>query len=120
MSKFLIRHVRTGVKFDLLAGNGEPIATSEVYESHAACMSGIKSIRTISATAKLEDQTIGDTASNPKFEIFQDKSGEFRFRLKARNGKIVAVSEGYTSKAACLSGIKSVRHNAPDAEIEET
>ena len=119
MSKFVIRHVRTGLKFDLLAGNGESIATSEVYESHAACLRGIKSIRAIAVLAHLEDQTEGHTAPNPKFQVFQDKIGEYRFRLKARNGKVVAVSEGYTSKAACLSGIDSVRHNAADAQMEE-
>ncbi len=119
MSKFVIRAVRTGIKFDLLAANGQPIAASEVYDSHAACLNGIKSVRSIAATAKLEDQTVGDTASNPKFEVFQDKSGEFRFRLKARNGKIVAVSDGYTSNAACMSGIDSVRKNAADAQITE-
>ena len=120
MSKFVIRNVRTGIKFDLLAANGQPIATSEVYDSRAACLNGIKSIRAIAATAHLEDQTVGGAASNPKFEVFQDKSREYRFRLKARNGKIVAVSEGYTSKAACMSGIDSVRNNATDAETEET
>lgn len=119
MSKFVIRTVRTGVKFDLLAANGQSIATSEVYESHAACRNGIKSIRAIAAKAHLEDQTVGGSAPNPKFEVFQDKIGEFRFRLKARNGKVVAVSEGYTSKAACLSGIDSVRNNAEGAKTEE-
>ena len=118
MSKFVIRNVRTGIKFDLLAANGQPIATSEVYDSRAACLNGIKSIRTIAATAHLEDQTAGGAASNPKFEVFQDKSGEYRFRLKARNGKIVAASEGYASRQACLDGIECVRRNAPDAQME--
>lgn len=119
MSKFVIRTVKSGIKFDLRAANGQIVATSEVYDSHAACLNGIKSVRGIAANAHMEDQTAGHTASNPKFELFQDKSGEFRFRLKARNGKIVAVSEGYTTKAACLSGIDSVRQNAAEAEITE-
>ena len=72
-------------------------------------------------TDKVEDQTAsGKTFANPKYELYQDRGGEYRFRLKARNGKIVAVSEGYTSKAACMSGIDSVRNNAADAETEET
>jgi len=57
--------------------------------------------------------------SKPKFEIFKDASGEFRFRLKAPNGEIIAISEGYTTKASCLKGIKSVKKNAPIAEVEE-
>ena len=56
---------------------------------------------------------------HPKFEMFTDKAGQFRFRLKARNGKVIAVSEGYTTRAGCEKGIESVRANAADAETEE-
>ena len=55
---------------------------------------------------------------HPKFEMYQDKAGEFRFRLKARNGKIIGTSEGYTAKAGCLNGIESVMTNAAEAETE--
>ncbi len=54
-----------------------------------------------------------------KFEVYTDKKGEFRFRLKAGNGETIAASEGYTTKAACLNGIESVKKNAPDAEVVE-
>ena len=54
-----------------------------------------------------------------KFEIYKDKRGEYRFRLKASNGQVIAVGEGYSSKAACENGIASVQKNAPDAKIEE-
>ncbi|MCZ8344504.1 MAG: YegP family protein [Leptospira sp.] len=54
-----------------------------------------------------------------KFEIYKDKAGEFRFRLKAANGEIIASSEGYSSKAACENGIESVKKNASGAEIED-
>ena len=54
-----------------------------------------------------------------KFEVWTDKAGEFRFRLKAANGEIIATSEGYTSKDSCMNGIQSVINNAPDAEIVE-
>ena len=57
--------------------------------------------------------------TNPKFEVYVDKAGEFRFRLKARNGEIIAASEGYKAKASCLNGIESVKKNAPDAEVVE-
>lgn len=52
-----------------------------------------------------------------KFELYQSPNGEFRFRLKAGNGEIIATSEGYTSKASAKNGIESVRNNAPDAEV---
>ena len=51
--------------------------------------------------------------------MYQDKAGEFRFRLKARNGQIIATSEGYTTKNACENGVESVRKNAPEAAVEE-
>ncbi|MGM9607962.1 MAG: YegP family protein [Oscillospiraceae bacterium] len=51
--------------------------------------------------------------------MYADKAGEFRFRLKATNGQIIAVGEGYKAKASCLNGIESVKKNAPDAEIVE-
>lgn len=54
-----------------------------------------------------------------KFEVFQDKSGGFRFNLKAGNGEIIASSESYTTKAAALNGIASVKKNAAEAEIVE-
>lgn len=121
MGKFAVKKVKTGIKFDLKAGNGEVIATSEVYTTRAACMNGIASVRKNAAVAKMEDQTAEgfETVTNPKFEMYVDKAGEFRFRLKARNGEIIAVSEGYKAKASCLNGIESVRKNAPEAEVVE-
>lgn len=53
-----------------------------------------------------------------KFEVYTDKNGKFRFRLKAGNGEIVATGEAYESKAACLKGVESVRTNAADAKVE--
>ncbi|QTV80109.1 YegP family protein [Microbacterium sp. NIBRBAC000506063] len=54
-----------------------------------------------------------------KFELYTDKAGEYRFRLKAGNGETIAVSEGYSSKSSALNGIDSVRRNAADAEVVE-
>ena len=121
MGKFVIREVPSGIKFDLLAGNGQVIATSEVYTTRAACENGIESVRKNAAAANLEDQTIEnfETVTHPKFEMYEDKGGEFRFRLKARNGEVIATSEGYKAKASCENGIESVRKNAPEAEIAE-
>jgi len=54
-----------------------------------------------------------------KFEVYQDRAGEYRFRLKAANGQIIAVSQAYKSHAACIKGIESVKANAAKAPVEE-
>ena len=120
MSKFVTKEVSTGVKFDLKATNGQTVATSEIYDTKAACLKGIESVKKNAPVANVEDQTVEGyaAAAHPKFELYVDKAGEFRFRLKATNGQIIAVSEGYTTKAACENGIDSVRKNAAVAEVE--
>lgn len=121
MGKFVMRKTNTGVKFDLKAGNGEVIATSEVYSSDAACKNGIASVQKNAPVAAVENQTVEGfaTEKNPKFEVYTDKAGEFRFRLKATNGQIIAVSEGYKAIAGCMNGIESVKKNAADATVVE-
>lgn len=119
MAKFVIKNVKGGVMFDLLAGNNQVIATSEVYTTMSACKNGIESVKKNSVNANLEDQTIAgfETAKNPKFEVYADKAGKTRFRLKSTNGQIIAVGEAYESKSGCMNGIESIRKNAPEAEI---
>ena len=121
MGKFVIRQTKTGTKFDLKAGNGEVIATSEVYASEVSCKNGVESVRKNAPIAAVENQTKEGyaTEKHPKFEVYVDKAGEYRFRLKATNGQIVATSEGYTTKAACENGIESVKKNAVDAPVVE-
>ncbi len=121
MGKFVVKETKTGIKFDLKAGNGEVIATSEVYSAKASCMNGIESVKKNAPVAPVEDQTVEgyETEKNPKFEVYEDKAGEFRFRLKAGNGQVIATSEGYKAKASCMNGIESVKKNAPDAEVVE-
>ena len=121
MGKFVIRETKTGIKFDLKAGNGEVIATSEVYTSKKSCLSGIASVQKNAPVAAVEDQTAEGYAveKHPKFEVYTDKAGEFRFRLKATNGQIIAVGEGYKKKDSCLNGIESIKKNAVDAKIVE-
>ena len=121
MGKFVIRETNTGIKFDLKAGNREVIATSEVYASAAACRKGIASVQKNAPAAAVENQTAEDykVEKHPKFEVYTDKAGEFRFRLKATNGQIIAVSEGYKAMASCMNGIESVKKNAVDAKIAE-
>ena len=121
MGKFVIRKTNTGIKFDLKASNGEVIATSEVYSSPDACQKGIASVQKNAPIAAIENQTVEGFAveKHPKFEVYTDKAGEFRFRLKALNGQIIAVSEGYKAMACCMNGIESVKKNAIDAKIIE-
>ena len=118
MGKFAVKETATGFKFDLKAGNGEVIATSEVYTKKDACLNGIKSVKT-NCVGEIEDLTADPVVEvkHPKFELYEDKAGEFRFRLKARNGEVIAVSEGYKTKDSCKNGIESVKKNAPEAEI---
>jgi uncharacterized protein YegP (UPF0339 family) len=54
-----------------------------------------------------------------KFVVFQDAQGQYRFRLKAGNGQVIATGEAYTTKKACLSGIDSIRRNAPGAALDD-
>ena len=121
MGKFVVRNTNTGIKFDLKAGNGEVIATSEVYSSKDACLKGIASVQKNAPVAAVENQTVEGFAEekHPKFEVYTDKAGEFRFRLKATNGQVIAVSEGYKAIASCLNGVESVKKNAPEAPIVE-
>ena len=120
MGKFVVKETATGFKFDLKAGNGEVIATSEVYTTKAACLNGIESVKNC-CVGEVEDQTVENVVAvkHPKFELYTDKAGEYRFRLKAKNGEIIATSEGYKTKASCENGIESVKKNAPEAQIEE-
>ena len=121
MGKFVIKTTATGVKFDLKATNGQVIATSEIYTTETACKNGIESVMKNAPVAAVENQTVEGYAAekHPKFEVYADKAGEFRFRLKATNGQVIAVSEGYTTLANCLNGVESVKKNAADAPIAE-
>lgn len=115
---FIVKKTNTGYKFDLLASNGEVIATSEVYTSEDACLKGVESVRKNAPIANIENRTEETvvTAINPKIEVYKDKAGEIRFRLKARNGEIIATSEGYKTKVGYQNGIDSFR-KANSADI---
>lgn len=119
MGKFVIKTTKAGFKFDLKATNGEIIASSEVYKSLASCKNGVESVRRNSAKAEVEDLSAegAPTVKHPKFQVYVDKAGEYRFRLKATNGEIIAASEGYKAKASCLNGIESIKKNAPEAPV---
>ena len=121
MGKFVVKESGKGFMFNLKAGNGEVIATSEVYNTKDACKTGIESVKKNAIAADIEDQTAKDfeQKKNPKFEVYTDKKGEFRFRLKAGNGQIIATGEGSKAKSGCLNGIESFKKNAPTADVVE-
>ena len=119
MGKFLIKEKNGKYSFRLKASNGEVIAASQMYKSLVTCKAGIQSVINNAPVAGIENQTEDnfETVKHPKFEVYLDKAGEARFRLKAKNGQIIAASEGYSSVKSCLNGIESVRKNAADSKI---
>ena len=121
MGKFQVKAAGKGVMFNLLATNGQVVATSEVYNKKDSLRRGIASVQANAPVAGVEDQTAEKPARipNPKFEVYADKAGKFRFRLKAKNGQIIAVGEAYETKKAALAGVASVKKNAPAAKIVE-
>ena len=122
MGKFVVKKTNTGYTWSLKAGNGEGICIGgEVFTTLGSAKNGCASVAKNAPVANIEDQTTEgfETAKCPKFEIYTDKKGETRFRLKATNGQVIAASEGYTTKASCKNGIESVKKNAADAPVEE-
>ena len=126
MGTFIIKKTPSGAfNFSLIASNKEKIAvSSQVYQSKASCKTGMTSIAKNAAKCisedRIEDKTLKKPTPKtcPKFEIYFDKAGLYRYRLIASNGESIAMSEeGYKSKSGCLNGIKSVANNAVDAEI---
>lgn len=107
MGKFVVRETATGIKFDLKAGNGQVILTSEVYTTKAACLNGIESVKK-------------NSQEDARFDRLESTNGKPYFNLKATNGQVIGTSELYESVAARDNGIESVMKNAADAEtIEE-
>jgi uncharacterized protein YegP (UPF0339 family) len=93
--------------FNLKAGNGQVILSSELYDSKGAAQNGIESIK----------KNSGDAT---RYEKKSNSKGEPYFILKAGNGQEIGRSEYYSSEAACDNGMASVQKNGPDAEIVDT
>ncbi|MCD0454506.1 YegP family protein [Chryseobacterium sp. LC2016-27] len=105
MGKFTIsKRKNDEYQFDLKAGNGEIILTSEGYTTKANCHKGIESVRANSQDDSRYDRRV---AVNEKDY----------FVLKARNGEIIGKSQYYSSRSSMEIGIESVKNNAPTAEI---
>lgn len=122
--KFEIKRTNDGgYMFNIWAANYQVIAKSQNYSSMSACKTGIASVSTNAAKAAVEDQTLKTINEEkcPKFQIYTDKGGKFRFNLLAANGQnILACTQGYTTKPACQNGIKSVIANADAMVVVES
>lgn len=107
MGKFVISKRKNGeFQFNLVAGNGETILTSEGYASKPSCMNGVKSVMKNATEVK-------------RFESKVAKNGKFHFNLKASNGQVIGSSEMYDSQSTCENGIESVKKNVVGARIED-
>ena len=105
-------------RFRLKAENNKIVAVSEAYEQYAGCLNGIKSVQA-NCGSEIEDNTIEvKTIPNPKYQVFYDKTCGYRFRLNAKNGEIIAQSEGYKTKEGCMNGIEAVKTSC-GSEIED-
>ena len=105
-------------RFRLKAENNRIVAVSQAYQQHEGCMNGVKSVQD-NCNAEIEDMTTeGNRIHNPKYQVFYDKTCGYRFHLNARNGEIIAASEGYETKASCMNGIQAVQASC-NAEIED-
>lgn len=114
----IYRDVAGKFRFRLRAENNQIVAVSEGYENHAGVLNGVKSVQSNCGSA-IEDMTIETPRiTNPKYQVFYDKSCGYRFHLNAKNGEIIAVSEGYETKEGCMNGIKAVQASC-NAEIED-
>jgi len=106
-------------RFRLRANNGQIVAVGEAYEQYIGCLNGIRSVKKNSGSP-VEDLTLegGPRFPNPKYQMFKDAAGKYRFHLKAGNGEIIAQGEGYESRESSLDGIDAVKNSA-NAEIED-
>lgn len=114
--QFVIKRAGDGrYMFNVHAANTQVIASSQMYSSMSACRTGINSVGANAPIAAIEDQTLAsvNVEKCPKFQIYFDKSGKYRFNLLAANGQnILACTQGYTQKNSCKNGIRSVINNA--------
>lgn len=107
MGKFVISVRKNGeFQFNLKAGNGEVILSSEGYTAKASCLNGIESVKK-------------NSTDDNRYDRKEAKNGKFFFNLKAGNGQIIGSSEMYESASGRDKGIESVKRNAPDASTDD-
>lgn len=122
--RFEIKKAKDGrFVFNLYAPNSVIVATSQTYTSAASAINGIESIILNARRAALEDQSLKnkpEPKNCPKWEIYIDNGGQYRFRLNAPNGSCIVHSQGYTTKAACKNGIDSIIRCSVNPEIDKS
>ncbi len=122
MGKILVKKTANGgFGFTIVANNGEVVGVSQTYKSMDSLNNGIESVKK-NAQSEIEDQTLQKVEEKkcPKWELYYDKGGEIRFRLKASNGEIIlAASEGYSARASAKNGIDSIRRNIDSPIVQE-
>ena len=122
--KFDVRRGKDGrFFFCLYASNHAPIAYSQMYSSASMAMNGIKSIIANAGTTPTEDTTLKNPTSLPfpKWEIYIDKAGEYRFRLYATNGLCIChASHGYSTKSGCKGGMDSIKRFSAEAKVDKS
>ncbi len=107
MGKFVVTQRANGdFQFNLKAGNGQVILSSQGYAAKPSCLNGIESVRK-------------NSQDDARFERKVSANGKPFFNLTATNGQIIGNSEMYESETARDNGIESVKKNAPDAEVTE-
>ena len=107
MGKFVIKKGKDDqFRFNLKAGNGQTILTSEGYTTKAACQNGIESVKS-------------NAVDDSRYERKESSNGKPFFNLRAGNGQVIGTSEMYESSTAMENGIESVKKNAPSAETTE-
>ncbi|MGB3105267.1 MULTISPECIES: YegP family protein [Sphingobacterium] len=107
MGKFEVKTRKNGeFQFNLKAGNGQVILSSEGYTTKANCLNGVESVKK-------------NAQDDNKFDRKTSTNGKHYFNLKATNGQIIGTSEMYESASGMENGIDSVKKNAPDATVEE-
>ncbi|CAE6884451.1 MULTISPECIES: YegP family protein [Pseudomonas] len=106
-SKFHLKKAKDGqFHFNLLAGNGEIILTSEMYKAKDSALNGIESVRK-------------NSQREGAFEVKESSNAKHYFVLKATNGQVVGQSQMYASASSCKGGVESVQKNAPEAVLND-
>lgn len=105
--KFVVSKRGNGeFRFNLKAGNGETILSSEGYAAKASCLSGVESVRK-------------NSQDDARYDRKTSSNGKHYFNLTATNGQVIGTSEMYNDTSGRDNGIASVRSNAPGAAIDD-
>ena len=120
MGRFVLTDTGGGIYFSLLGDDGKELLHSQIYKTEMYCRSGIRSVRK-NSQARVENLTVPvqDPCKCPKFEIYRDDEDVFRFRLRAKNGQLIAHSvRGFNEEEGWLRCILEIRRIAKKAQEE--